>query len=366
MILISLHDAAPDWFTDVLRAANVLPTGSVVSAVQQANAAFNSSVGRFTLSYSADAPAEAPRHLLLKLNADHAGEAEAAFYQYIMRHNPPLKMLPRAYAASYDAQTGASCLVLQSLSPTHSPPVTREQLLNGEGVPSLAQLGAIVDALAAFHAYWWNHPQLGKGFGRVRGWYNDKAAFEVHVQRRQREWAQFTAAGHEIPDEWRALYEHVLKVLPKLWEAYLGARIPSRRNLTLTHGDCYLTQFLVPTQGAGRTYLIDFQDVSANFAAYDLVYLIGTFWTAENHRAVAEEMDLLERYHCRLLERRITNYSLDALNRDFDMMLAFMLFDPVFNAVSGASQAYWLPKMRCLMALFAARDARVLLDRLRV
>lgn len=354
----SLHDATPAWFSKVLHEAGALPTGAVETAVLHGNSELNSSVGHFALTYSADAPTDAPPKLLLKLNSNGAGEAEIAFYQYVLARKIPLKMLLQSLGAHYDSKSGQSYLLLTDVSDTHSIPVTREQLLTGAGVPPMKALGAIVDNLAAFHAFWWNYPLHGASFGAVRSWYNGQDAYAAHLERRKREWAQFASAGHDIPPRWHEVYDGLLGLMPQFWDAYLSTPVTLDWGMTLTHGDCYLTQFLSPKDGKGQTYIIDFQDVSRNFAVYDLVYLIATFWTTENHQAVDQEMDLLERYHCRLIERRVTHYSIEKLNQDFDIMLALMLFDPVFNAVSGSAENYWRQKMRCLIDLFTMRGGQ--------
>ena len=55
--------------------------------------------------------------------------------------------------------------------------------------------------------------------------------------------------------------------------------------VTLTHGDCYLGQFLCPRNPkAAPTYIVDFGDVSGNFGPYDLVYAFCTFWTRDQRR----------------------------------------------------------------------------------
>jgi hypothetical protein len=92
---------------------------------------------------------------------------------------------------------------------------------------------------------------------------------------------------------------------------------------------------------------LDFGDASANLPTYDLVYLLATFWNP-TQRALAEEQ-LLRRYLAGLIGAGI-NYSWQQLCNDYRLMLAYMLFDPIWNAVAGADQAYWWPKLQCLAA----------------
>ncbi len=57
------------WLTAILGGADVLPNGDVATVEEQPNTtAFNSIITHLTLTYSPDAPPDAPRRLLLKRN----------------------------------------------------------------------------------------------------------------------------------------------------------------------------------------------------------------------------------------------------------------------------------------------------------
>ncbi len=362
-MISSFQEATPQWLTTTLQASGVLSEGSVVAAELRANDAFNSTISHLTLQYSADAPADLPTHLLLKLNRDHYGEGEIPFYQAAMRQRPP--NTARCFAAEYDAASGESYLLLEDLSKTHVTPVNRQQVLALQAVPDEQQLNGMIDALAAFHAYWWEHEQLGKTF-IVRPWYTDVEHYQRHIERRQREWAKFAkAVGDEIPNDMMAIYEKTLAKLPQLWDAFLETRITALKNITLTNGDCYFAQFLCPKPNVNApAYLIDFQDATANFGPYDLVYMFATFWTAEQRSANGRERKLLKRYHQALVNKGVQDYSLDEMLTDYRFMIVLMIFDAVFNATSGSTKDYWMPKMQCLISAYNDWDCGNLIDRL--
>jgi hypothetical protein len=358
-LISSLDQATPAWLTAVLRAAGMIGQAAVSTIEMCANAAFNSSVAHLDITYSGAVPAATPRRLLLKLNANHDGSGEVGFYQLLATLPDRLPMLARCYAAEYDSSSGTSYLLLHDLSNTHAAPVTREQILALEGVPTDAQLNQMVDALARYHAYWWQHPRLGavQDVTQVRDWYSDKEHFDRHVQRREREWARFSAdVGGWFPADLRALYEDALARLSQLWGSYLARRVISFKNLTLTNGDCYFNQFLCSIDPAGAACLIDFQDVSANVGAYDLVYMFATFWTPAQRGAGGREQRLLRRYQAGLQASGVRGYSWDDLLIDYRHMIIFMLFDPIWNHTSGSTQAYWWPKLQCLTDAY--RDLR--------
>ena len=250
------------WLTRVLRDAATLPTGQVSSVVERPNAAaFNSIITHTTVTYSADAPADAPRRLLLKRNLNAAwairdAEHEVAFYQLVAPFAHSLPMLVRCYGAVFDAARSASYILLDDLSETHVTPISRERVLTLDGVPSEDHVHGVIDALAQFHAYWWEHPLLGQGALPVHGWYCDRAAHDAFIRDARADWERFIAAeGAAFPDDLRALYEHALSQAPGLWDRFLADRVASRRNLTLSNGDTYFAQFLC-RRPIGRTYLM--------------------------------------------------------------------------------------------------------------
>ena len=100
-------------------------------------------------------------------------------------------MLVPCYDAIYSETDGMSHLLLADLSLTHFTPITKAQLLAGDTMPSQRHLEQMVDAIAGLHAYWWEHPQLGEGFTRIRHWFDGEDAYKKHTERRKREWALF-------------------------------------------------------------------------------------------------------------------------------------------------------------------------------
>src|SRR4030095_9482057 len=99
------------WLTEQLRGSGALPYGRVVDVQQRANAAFHSHVAHLTPIYHPEAPASAPRQVLLKRNlrepwAVTAGAREVAFYQLVVRQPVWLPMIVPCYAATYDTGSG--------------------------------------------------------------------------------------------------------------------------------------------------------------------------------------------------------------------------------------------------------------------
>jgi hypothetical protein len=358
-VLTSAADATPAWLTETLHATGVLPQGTVVATDLIPGNAFNSQIARLTLRYSADTPPDAPARLLLKLNTEHDGQAEAGFYQLAARERAHLPMLVPCYAASYDAASGASHCLLLDLSATHGPPVSRVQVLALQGVPSEQHLLGIVDALAAFHAVWWEHPQLGAvvGVTEVSHWYRDAEHFAAHVERAQGHWAQLVREeGTWLPADVRERCTWILARLPRLWERYLAPRVAARHQLTLGDRDGYFNQYLCPYAGSGQTYKVDFQDISADFGAIDLVYLFATFWTTQIRKEGGREAQLMHRYHAGLMRSGVKNYPFEQLMDDYRTMITMTIWVAVWDQTYGSGTSYWWPKLQCLLQAYNDLD----------
>jgi hypothetical protein len=164
-IITTVEQATPEWLSQVLHEDGALEEGRVVAVTRRANDAFNSSIAHLDLTYSTDAWAPAPAHLLLKLNHRHDGALEARFYAFVATLSADLPMLVRCCGAACAQTSGDSFCLLADLSSTHTSPVTRQKVLASAVVPAETRLVGIVAAPARFHAYWWEHAQLRQAAG---------------------------------------------------------------------------------------------------------------------------------------------------------------------------------------------------------
>jgi hypothetical protein len=365
--ILGLEDEiTPAWLGAALRASGALPVGEVVAVATRGNAAFNSAALHLMVTYSPDAPAAAPQHIFCKRNLDvewarEVGAWEVEFYQLATQQGARLPMVLPCYLAAFDAASGRSIILLRDVSATHSAPVTRDQLLARQGVPSEEKLSACVDVLAAFHAAWWQHPRLGKGIAQTSMWYRGPAYFETFVARRRSEWASFLAAeGADLPKEYRATYERILAGMPALWARYLAPRVAEMHNLTLAHEDCSLSQFLCPNAGRGQTYLVDYQGTAADFGTTDLVHVCAFFWTPEQRQQ--HEMAVLRRYLDGLHHAGITGYSWEDLLTDYRLLITIHTTYPVWDQTNGSRKSYWWPKMQSIIAAYRDLDCAPLVD----
>jgi hypothetical protein len=336
----------------------VLVRGAVREIVVKRNPAFNSAITHLQVTYGPEAFPGAPSALLLKLNLDEewareAGRAEVAFYQEVGAARGDLTVIVPCYEAMYDRTSGNSHLLLLDVSETHEPLVTRDHLIGLHGVFSEARLQAAVNAIASIHAHWWQDPPLLDGSREVSGWYGARERFDDRIVRRRGEWKEFRAgSGADLPPDLVSLYQLVLDRLPVLWDRGLGDRMASARNLTLVHGDCYLSQFLYPRDGRGTTYLVDWQGAQTDLPTRDLAHMFATFWTPEQRHAGDRERRLLQKYLDLLSAAGVEGYGWEQLQWDYRMLLIYIVLHPIWDAVVGAGRDYWWPTMQCRVSAY--------------
>lgn len=357
------------WLSAVLHQAGILEQGEVASLAQVETGAFNSQTMRLVLQYSADASPNAPTRLVVKRNADsewgrEAGADEVKFYRLMapLPDHPPV-IVP-CYAAAYDETSGNSYLLLQDLSETHAPPMTRDQQIHFvEGVPTALAIEQVVETLAHLHAYWWEHPWLGTQAFEVGYWSRDAEHFEAYLQRRTTSWQHLIGKEASwLPEDVRELYERVLTRLPYHWERHVAPRFHTGKNITLTHGDAYFANFLSPKDTRSTAaYLLDWQSPGFEIGAYDLVNLCATFWTSEQRQRDQREVQILRRYHAALQAHGVQSYTWDEMLTDYKIGLIFWLLMPVQDCYGGSKTSYWWPKMQCLVAAFREWNCEELL-----
>jgi len=204
---------------------------------------------------------------------------------------------PRCYVAEYDQASGSFILIFEDLAPA----AVGDQVAGA----TLAQAEAVVDALAQFHSSWWNNKELMES-----GWLPPPAALATRLVDVLDEGmpAMRERWGTRYPDL-IALVERARKILPGI--LHLSMNAPPPKPYTLVHGDVRLDNIFFPSEAGGRFAVIDWQGAVLGQPASELAYWLVTNlppWLRRQH-----ERDLVRRYHARLRERGIRNYSLRSL-----------------------------------------------------
>ena len=346
--------ATPEWLTETLRASGWLPCGEVARVTATVETSYTSTIARLALAYAGPAPAEAPARLLLKLSRLDSAQSvvgaeqrrrEVEFHRRVAVRmvDPPVV---RCYHAAYRPETGQSSLLFDDLSATHTAGSTAQP-------PARPQGERAIDAFAAVHAFWWDHPALGELQPLPSP---ESAAGDVaEIGRLFPRFADFL--GDRLDGARRRLYEQAIAALPRLLE-----RATQGKRLTLIHGDANLSNVLLPRDAAGgRAFIIDWQLWGVSFGAEDLAHMMALSWSGGESRAL--ERDLLRRYHARLLHAGVTQYGWEDCRRDYQQAVVVrVLFMPLWFWATGAPEASVERSLANALQAFADLDCRSLLS----
>ena len=320
--------------TEVLRRCGVLGPARVSGvAVVNSIVKQRSHTRRLRLSYEGPAGA-APEFLILKMgHLDSAGRPayanrrEITFYCDIAP-SLPAGVVPRCFEAAESTDTKSWHLLLEDLTDSHL--FATEHPLP----PSQAQCESIMVAWARFHAAWWDDPRLGTSVGTwpAADWEEYLPFFAGQFVSFIDQFGQVMSAGR------RELYERLLDKASRL-----QARLHTRRNLTLVHGDAHWWNCFLPRNGNSDVRLIDWEGWRINTATTDIAYMMAMLWYPEmRHRL---EQPLLDLYHATLVAQGVRGYDRQALNNDYRLSVLWLILRPVRQAAFNIPPWVWWPNL---------------------
>lgn len=314
----------PDWLTDRLRAHGALPTGRVTGVWPGEPG--SDVLLPFEVLYSPDAPADTPRHLLIKANTkgDSYGECEARLYGDILgnEQDPPV---PPTYDVRFDDAARNSYLLQDDLRATHRLAVTDDV------PPTIDGIGAIIDQIARVHALCWNRPFIDEPlFVAPR---NDIIAMSQATSS-----GGLTQASDEIlrnqlprmfktpdslPAEWLAICGRAIERWPELYASRIA-----RKDLTLIHADLHPWNVFAPIDGSGPPLIFDWELLCRGLGVYDVSYLIIRCRLHPEARRRFEDL-LIPRYHDRLCTLGVTGYNLETCRDDYRLSILANILPPL-------------------------------------
>lgn len=319
------EDLTPEWLSAALSETDVLQSGRVAEVEWErvgAEYGFTGLVGRAHLRYE-DGSGNSPRSLIAKLPM--AETAEMSGYRAVQERDPArmkryyeraarevrfyrqlgAPFAPAMYYADSDDATRRVVLLLEDVGAGRQGDVLRGC--------SVADAADVIDALAPFHARWWDKRAPRHDFPRSH----------LDLRGRQERYAQqvepFLARfGDALPAAVVATVSGLRTRLAPVAEAFYDT--PE----TLIHADLHLDNMIFNPPGDQRSVIVvDWQTVSVGPPASDLLFFISDSLAIEERRAA--EASLLERYVALLSAHGVHNYSLDQLRTDCGRALLLLL-----------------------------------------
>jgi len=293
------------------RAARIgcLPEGRVTGvelSVIGEGVGFIGTVGRMALTYEG-AAAGVPGSVIVKLPSEDPGsrmvgvafglyEREVRFYLDLA---PQAGMdVPRAYFAKYDATVGQSVILLEDLQGGEF----GDQVVGA--TPEQVALG--IDAIATFHARWWESPDLAAYPWITSGIETIRQPIQLMYEGVWR--TAIERFGHLFPDDIRAL-------IPDFGRRTMAALDDMKSGPeTLCHGD-YRPDNLFFGGNERPLVVCDWQGPGRGPGVIDAAYFITGSLSPADRRA--HEGELLRRYHAHLLEGGVSGYSFEQLMEDY-------------------------------------------------
>jgi ecdysteroid kinase len=282
-----------------------------------------------TATYTADAPPDLPRHIVVKSPlVPPTADCELKFYREVA----PLIGSPPLVNCLAAVENGRSeVIVLEDLRATHDHPPWPIP-------PSREQSELAVDALAHVHAAYWESSTLGNPH-TVQSLTSMVEGIVANLPRFMDQFGDgLTAEAHQI-------YERVFSSSLQPW-----LRLTDSRALTIIHGDAHTWNFLFPRTGSGPAYLIDWQLWHVDIGPRDLAYFMALHWYPGRRREL--ELPMLRRYHEALLTYGIANYTFADLWLDYRRCVVRNLTIPIILSSRGMKPEAWWHRLECALAAY--------------
>ena len=314
--ITAIGQVTTEWLTERLRLRGHL-YGSDVTKVEVVPSR-SSEVARLEVEYSLDVSG-LPSSFYLKFGSeDECVEREALFHRdmvSLMEAAPTVRWLD----VSYEPESGRAHLLTEDVGRTHYQGkwnVSQSLAADGE---------LLVDTMAPFHAYWWDHPRLGTEFGDFPR--ADNILFFHGVAGYERSLARvIDMLGNRFKLEWREIYERALASFP-FKDQQGRARLAPGNRLTVVHGDVLPDNVFLPRDPTVYgLYLIDWAFWEVRVGTDDIANL-GLLGFCDPKANLTR--DLVQRYYDGLLQSGVQDYQWEDCWHDYRLSIIRNLFIPI-------------------------------------
>jgi hypothetical protein len=344
-VITTPAQVTPEWLTGVLRQSGILKRGRAINVRNRlTKTLFLSIVSRLEVSYSKNVASSAPSRLFLKISRPDLSPAvsseldnkEVEFYRTVAgeMNNPHLI---RCYDAAYSPENRNSHLLLDDLSETHF------QTESPRPPPEL-YCEMAMECMGRLHAYWWEHPRLGKEIGKLFD-ESELNAFVCEAEKNINSFVDFL--GDRLSVERRKIYDRLLSSKYKIWR-----RLTDAAGLTLAHGDAHWWNLLYPREAhTDRVRLFDWQLWHVDVGARDLAFMVALGGYAERHGAAMEQR-LIRRYYASLRAHGVKNYTWEDCWNDYRWSAIRNLNVPVVQWSQGRGVELWAGNLERAMLAY--------------
>jgi thiamine kinase-like enzyme len=276
-------------------------------------------------------------------DADTIGRKEVSFYREILPRFADRSAFLRCYFAEY--RDDHCVFLFEDLSESHT---------NTEWpLPQTAtQCELAVDRLADLHAAWWESRELEPLIGPFPS--RDELLQQAEAAAPLFE--DFIAfMGDRLTHDQQALLRFVIERIGVFIDRFV-----SYDGMTFIHGDNHLWNFLFPKVSTASTKIIDWQFWEYGLGAEDLANMIAMQWSPGRRRQ--HEDRLLRRYHTKLEQNGVRNYSFETLLDDYRWgIISRLVCHPVFEWRTGIPAVHWYNNLERLMLAYEDRKCSTLL-----
>ena len=344
--------ATPQWLTAILRKNNFLSQGEVLSVDHEkpklSLLPFVSDLVLLKVAYTENSRGRKPERIILKaikprfvVSEEHR---ELNFYNAVLDIQDELPLVT-CYGTAVCPETKQYCLLLEDLTATHHQPPAPLPPLQRESE-------AAVSVLAAVHAYFWHHPDMGNGVF-IRPSKDGVADYFQYTAGLYPKFADFLE--DRIPERRKKIYQMVFDKAPGL----IWPLLSDHKKLTVTHGDAHFRNFLYPNNRENsRCAIFDWQSWGVGTVTRDLSYMIAFQWFPERRQRL--ELPLLK-FYLEVLSTHGIHYDWEDIMTEYRISVIMNLLLPVQWQYHGYAPGIWWNYLERAFAAFEDLDCRALL-----
>jgi hypothetical protein len=269
------------------------------------------------------------------LDDEFFGPSEVAYYTRDYKDVEDAPLI-RCYDAAFSEELKRYHVLLDDVSGTH--------VEAAQKAPTLEYGLALAEGLAVMHARWWGAQRLAEADAPIHSPEHIRRFVEIAEPGVGHILDRFSAGLQpHWPDAIRALYaKHPQRMIERAQDA---------NGFTLIHGDVGCGNILVPREGHRPIYIIDRQpfdwSLTTWLGVYDLAYAIVLDWEVETRRRL--EQMILRRYHERLIQNGVRDYSWEQLYDDYRLSAAMGVYIATEYCRGGVNERWvpvWLPMLQ--------------------